>query len=77
MAQHDEQVTRGHNIVADGCAGAANPHPHPIPKLKKHLKCSFSHFSTRVHGPMQRPDRRADGRTDGRTKPFIELRVRN
>ena len=26
-----EQVTRGHNIVADGWAGAANPHPHPTP----------------------------------------------
>ena len=24
-----EQVTRGHNIVADGWAGASNPHPHP------------------------------------------------
>ena len=27
----EEQVTRGHNIVADGWAGAANPHPHPTP----------------------------------------------
>ena len=26
-----KQVTRGHNIVADGWAGAANPHPHPTP----------------------------------------------
>ena len=26
----DKQVTRGHNIVADGWAGAANPHPHPM-----------------------------------------------
>ena len=25
------QVTRGHNIVADGWAGAYNPHPHPRP----------------------------------------------
>ena len=24
-------MTRGHNIVADGWAGAANPHPHPTP----------------------------------------------
>ena len=23
-----EQVTRGHNIVADGWAGTSNPHPH-------------------------------------------------
>ena len=36
--------------------------------------CAFSHFSTRVHGPTNRP---TDGRTDGRTKPLIELRVRN
>ena len=27
----EEQVTRGHNIVADGWAGASNPHPHPDP----------------------------------------------
>ena len=23
-------MTRGHNIVADGWEGAANPHPHPM-----------------------------------------------
>ena len=27
--QRTKQVTRGHNIVTDGWAGAANPHPHP------------------------------------------------
>ena len=27
----EKQVTRGHNIVADGWAGATNPHPHPTP----------------------------------------------
>ena len=26
-----KQVTRGHNIVADGWAGASIPHPHPNP----------------------------------------------
>ena len=26
-----KQVTRDHNIVPDGWAGAANPHPHPTP----------------------------------------------
>ena len=26
-----EEVVRGHNIVADGWAGAANPHSHPTP----------------------------------------------
>ena len=28
---HTQQVTRGHNIVADGWAGASQPHPHPNP----------------------------------------------
>ena len=49
---NQEQVTRGHNIVADGWAGASNPHPHPMPPHqhtypKKYLKRSFFHFSTR------------------------------
>ena len=26
-----EQVARGHNIVADGWAGASNSYPHPTP----------------------------------------------
>ena len=52
-------MTQGHNIVADGWAGASNPHPHPTPIHKKHLKCSLSHFST--------TDRRTDQRTDQRT----------
>ena len=29
--KEEEQVTRGHNIVADGWAGASNPQPHPTP----------------------------------------------
>ena len=28
---HEQQVTWGHNIVADGWAGAAYPTPHPTP----------------------------------------------
>ena len=48
----------------------------PLPK--KHLKHSFSHFWTRVHGPTDRwTDRQKDGRTDGWEKLFIDLRVRN
>ena len=32
-----QQVTRGHNIVAGGWAGASNPHPHPKPhSIHKH-----------------------------------------
>ena len=32
-----KQVTRGHNIVADGWAGASNPHPHPMPPPPTHI----------------------------------------
>ena len=71
--EDEKQVTRDHEIVADGWAGASNPNPHPKSPThmhKKHLKRSFPHFFTHVHGPTDRP-------TDGRTKPLIELRVRN
>ena len=30
----NQQVTRGHKIVAVRCAGASNPHPHPNPPHK-------------------------------------------
>ena len=56
--------------VADGWAGASNLNPYiksPTHMLKKHLKHSFPHFSTRVHRPTDRP-------TDGAA---IELRARN
>ena len=62
-----KQVTRGHNIVADGWAGASNPHPHPNPSttLKPTQKVSktlvfplFDSFTT--DGPT-------DGPTDGQT----------
>ena len=76
-----KQVTRGHNIVADGWAEASNPHPHlnPPPTLKHTQKVSktlvFPLFNSMT------TDRQTDGptdqRTDGRTKPLIELRVRN
>ena len=70
-------MTRRHNIVADGWAGAAKPHPHPTPHptplptqthTQKASKTLVSHFSTRAHGPT---DRRTDGwthqQTDGPT----------
>ena len=80
-----QQVTRGHNIVADGWAGASNPQPHPnhTPnpsrthlqtnkqyQLQNH-KYAFFAFLTRAW-QLER-----DQRTNGRTKPLIELRVRN
>ena len=74
-----KQVTRGHNIVADGWAGASNPHPHPNPgptlkhtqKVSKRVVVNSITMTDRpTNGPTDRP-------TDGRTKPLIELRVRN
>ena len=58
-----KQVTLGHNIVADGWAGASNPHFDPThpPTAHKHQKRSLSYFSTRAHGRMdQRMDQRMD-----------------
>ena len=85
-------MTRGHNIVADGWAGASNPHIHPNPPstLKTTQKVSktlvFPLFDSiitdrrtdgRTDGPTDgRTDRRTDGPTDGRTDPLIEMRRR-
>ena len=58
-----KQVTRGQNIIADGWAGASNPHLDPThpPTAHKRQKRSLSYFSTRAHGRMdQRMDRRTD-----------------
>ena len=59
-----KQVTRGHNIVADGWAGASNPHPHPNqpPTLRPTQKVSktlvFPLFNSMTpYGPT---DRRTD-----------------
>ena len=60
-----KQVTRGHNIVADGWAGASNhhPHPNPLPTLKHTQKVSktlvFALFNW-----ITMTDQRTDGRTD-------------
>ena len=64
-------MTQGHNIVADGWAGASNPQPNPNPHPshtnihKKYPKRLFFHFLTqslridqRSNGPMdQRMDK--------------------
>ena len=74
-----KQVTRGHNTVADGWAGASNPHPHPNPhpthkhtqKVSKTLV--FPLFDSIImDGPTdgwtdQRMDQRTDGQTDGQS----------
>ena len=73
-------MTRGHNIVADGWAGAANPHPHPTlhptplltqthtQKASKTLIFPLFDSCTRTDRWM---DRRTDGWIDGRTKPLV------
>ena len=52
--------------VADRWAGAEMQ----LSATKYVLKRSFTHLSTRVHGPTDR-------RTNGWTKPLLKLRVRN
>ena len=71
-----KQVTRGHNIVADGWAGASTPQPpsHTQTYTKSIENSRFSTFRLDRHGPT---DGRTNGRTDGWTKPLIELRDRN
>ena len=80
----EKRVTRGHNIVVDGWAGASDPGPHP----NSHLTHKHSHkvskmlvFSTFGLDHYEWTDQWTNGRTDrrmeGQTKPFIELRVRN
>ena len=50
-----KQVTRGHNIVADGWAGASNPHPfsNPNPTLGGSISINFGNatrtYDQRVH----------------------------
>ena len=76
-----KQVTRGHNIIVDGWAGAAHPHPtpHPTPfPIETHTRKSSKTLAFPLFDLLLRTDgRQTDQRTDGRTKPFIELRVRS
>ena len=64
-----EQVTRGHNIVADGCTGASNPQSHPIPATHLHTHThnnSVMNARFRIFNPSV-TDQGTDGRTDGQT----------
>ena len=38
-----KQLPRGHNIAADGWAGASNPHIHPNPHSCKHRQTGYKH----------------------------------
>ena len=75
-----KQVTRGHNIVADGRAGAANPHPHPTPhptplptethtqKASETLIFPLFDSCSRINGPMDgQTAQRTDQQTDGQS----------
>ena len=70
LSHSNEQVTRGHDIIEEGWAGASNPHPHPNPLTphtnihKKYLKHSFFHFLS----GSPRTDGLTDGPTDGWTE---------
>ena len=60
-------MTWGHNIVADGWAGASNPHPqsNPPPTLKPAQKVSKTFVFPLFD--LITTDGRTDGPTDGRT----------
>ena len=60
-----KQVTRGHNIVADGWAGAYKPHPHPNPPPTLIHTQKESKYP--VFNSITMTDRRTDPRTDQRT----------
>ena len=72
QASFIKQVMRGHNIVADGWAGASNPHPHPnIHHTQKVSKTLFFHFVI----PNQRPDRQNEFRNFSRVlHPALSIR---
>ena len=81
-----KQVTRGHNIVADGWTGAANPHPHPTPHptplpTQTHTQKASKTLVFPLFDSCSRTDQWTNGptdrRMDRRTKHLIELRVRN
>ena len=65
LAANNKQVMRAHNVIADGWAGASNPHPQPNPhpthkhtqKVSKTLVIPL--FTSII------TDRPMDGRLDG------------
>ena len=74
----EKQVTQGHNIVADGWAGASNPQPHPTPipntpptiewcnRFNGMMQSTLIVFNSSVTTQAWRKDRRTDRQTDGR-----------
>ena len=86
----EEQVTRGHNIVADGWAGASNLQPYPnhtlnppplhsnTNNINRSIKSTrFSRFQLKRDNSSvtdQRTDGPTDQWTDGPTKRDVESR---
>ena len=71
-------MTRGHNIVADGWAAAATPHPHPMPHptpfpTQTHTQKASETLVFPLFDSWSWTNGPTDRRTDGRTKPLIEL----
>ena len=69
--QKKKQVTQGHNIVADGWAGASNPHPHPMPPTNTDTQKTFKSlvFPLSTYALMN------DRLTNGWTDRFTDLQV--
>ena len=60
-----KQVTRDHNIVPDGWAGAANPHPHPTPlPTQKHTQTASKRLVFPLFDLCSQTDRQMDRWTD-------------
>ena len=57
-----KQVTRGHNIVANGWAGASNPHPYTMPPT--HTQEPSKTFIFTLFYSCPRTERRTNGPTD-------------
>ena len=72
-------MTRGHNIVADGWAGAANPNPHLTSPQHPTYTQTYAKSTQNTRFPTFQLDHPGltDQWTNGRTKPLIDVRVRN
>ena len=65
-----ELVTRGHNIVADGWAGASNPQPTSITQ-------TYTKSIKNAHFQLDHHDGPTDRRTDGPTKKQAKHATQN
>ena len=70
LGRKTKQVTRGHNIVANGWAGASNTHSHPMLPIHTQKTAKTRILALFYSCP------RTNRQIDRRTKPDVELRVR-